>query len=113
MPDAAKRFSTLPRARRPSRSRREQAGRGSIAYSSGINTEAGAKRKALRGIGLDERVEPAQNRWVKTLALFLCLSMAGVSALPALAENPAPDPSLCGPFPKIYKEIIWNWMQNN
>jgi hypothetical protein len=27
------------------------------------------------------------------------------------ANNPAPDPSLCGPYPKLYKEITWNWMQ--
>lgn len=29
-----------------------------------------------------------------------------------VAENPPPDPSLCGPYPKNYKEIVWNWMQN-
>lgn len=34
------------------------------------------------------------------------------SASIVLAQNPPPDPSLCGPFPKLYKEIIWNWMQN-
>ncbi len=30
-----------------------------------------------------------------------------------MAENPPPDPSLCGPFPKVYKEVIWNWMQRS
>lgn len=29
------------------------------------------------------------------------------------AQNPAPDASLCGPYPKLYKEIIWNWMKTN
>lgn len=29
------------------------------------------------------------------------------------AENPPPNPDLCGPYPKLYKEIIWNWMQKN
>ena len=28
-----------------------------------------------------------------------------------MAENPAPDPALCGPYPKLYKEIVWNWLQ--
>ena len=32
-------------------------------------------------------------------------------AIFARAENPPLDASLCGPFPKLYKEIIWNWMQ--
>jgi hypothetical protein len=50
---------------------------------------------------------------MKALAFFLCLSFAGMSAVSIHAENPAPDPSVCGPFPKIYKEIIWNWMQKN
>lgn len=31
----------------------------------------------------------------------------------ARAENPPPDASLCGPYPKLYKEIVWNWMQKN
>jgi hypothetical protein len=42
----------------------------------------------------------------------LCF-FALLSASLALAENPAPDPALCGPFPKLYKEIIWNWMQRS
>ena len=37
------------------------------------------------------------------LALF-CLF-----ALSAFAQNV--DPALCGPYPKNYKEIVWNWMQ--
>ena len=34
-------------------------------------------------------------------------------AVPVLAmgENPQPDPSLCGPYPKHYKEIVWNWLE--
>ena len=40
------------------------------------------------------------------LCLFALLSVA-------LAENPAPDQSLCGAYPKVYKEIIWNWMQKS
>ena len=34
-----------------------------------------------------------------------------VFALVARAQNSPADPSLCGPFPKNYKEIVWNWMQ--
>jgi hypothetical protein len=44
---------------------------------------------------------------VKALLAFTCLV-----ALCARAASPAPiDPSLCGPYPKNYKEIVWNWMQ--
>ncbi len=37
-------------------------------------------------------------------------------AMSALAQTPTPapiNPELCGPFPKIYKEIIYNWMREN
>jgi hypothetical protein len=50
---------------------------------------------------------------MKAFALLLCLSFAAMSVLPIRAEGPAPDASLCGPYPKLYKEIIWNWMQKN
>jgi hypothetical protein len=44
---------------------------------------------------------------VKRLVILGCLIAAGV-----FAQSPAPiDPSLCGPYPKNYKEIVWNWMQ--
>ncbi len=35
------------------------------------------------------------------------------SVLPLRAQNPAPDSSLCGPFPKVYKEIVWNWLEQS
>jgi hypothetical protein len=50
---------------------------------------------------------------MKAFALLLCLSFAAMSVLPIHAESPAPYASLCGPYPKLYKEIIWNWMQKN
>src|ERR1700730_19470568 len=50
---------------------------------------------------------------MKAFALLLCLSFAAMSVLPIRAESPAPDASLCGPYPKLYKEIVWNWMQKN
>lgn len=43
---------------------------------------------------------------------FPALAVA-VAALLVAADNPPPDPSLCGPNPKTYKEIIWNWMQGS
>ncbi len=46
-----------------------------------------------------------------TLLLLLCLTGTALAA-PLVLENPSPDVSLCGPFPKLYKEIIWNWMQS-
>jgi len=45
------------------------------------------------------------------IAVSFCL-LGVVGVLLAAGEIPA-DPSLCGPFPKLYKEIIWNWMQSN
>jgi hypothetical protein len=29
----------------------------------------------------------------------------------ARAADPPPDSAPCGPYPKLYKEIVWNWMQ--
>jgi hypothetical protein len=31
----------------------------------------------------------------------------------AVAADPSPDSSPCGFYPKLYKEITWNWMQKN
>lgn len=33
--------------------------------------------------------------------------------LPLWAEEQSVDASLCGSYPKLYKEITWNWMQKN
>ena len=48
---------------------------------------------------------------MKPRAVLLCLLFAGMSAVPIRAETPTPSPSPCGPYPKLYKEIVWNWMQ--
>src|SRR3954447_19137110 len=46
------------------------------------------------------------------LALLFCGSILAGRALAApIPETPVSDKSLCGPYPKYYKEIIWNWMQ--
>jgi hypothetical protein len=50
---------------------------------------------------------------MKRVAAVLCLLTFGLGPVRLPAENPPPDASLCGPFPKLYKEIIWNWMQAN
>src|SRR4029077_4487366 len=41
---------------------------------------------------------------VKVGLALICLFV-----LSASAQNV--DPALCGPYPKNYKEIVWNWMQ--
>jgi hypothetical protein len=50
-------------------------------------------------------------------AFFLSLCLLGATCMLFTADAvpaPAPaDPALCGPLPKLYKEIIWNWMQSN
>jgi len=51
---------------------------------------------------------------MKTAVLVLFFVLAAVAAGPVrAAETPVPDSSLCGPYPKIYKEIIWNWLQKS
>ena len=51
---------------------------------------------------------------MKQLALIACALFLAVSGYALLAaDNPAPSVALCGPFPKIYKETIWNWMQKS
>jgi hypothetical protein len=43
----------------------------------------------------------------RLLAVGCCWTVITV-----FAQTPAAiDPSLCGPYPKNYKEIVWNWMQ--
>jgi hypothetical protein len=46
---------------------------------------------------------------VKTLALLLSILLISTATHWA-AENPAPDASLCGPYPKNYQEIVMNWL---
>jgi hypothetical protein len=41
---------------------------------------------------------------VKVTLLLICFFAVSV-----LAQNV--DPALCGPYPKNYKEIVWNWLQ--
>jgi hypothetical protein len=51
---------------------------------------------------------------MRRLASLLCFPFLGTSAVLLMAaDNPAPDAALCGPYPKIYKEIVWNWMQSS
>jgi hypothetical protein len=47
------------------------------------------------------------------VAILSLLCSAGVIlAASPLAESVPADPSLCGPFPKYYKEVIYNWMKS-
>jgi hypothetical protein len=44
---------------------------------------------------------------VKGILIFICCA-----TVQTMAQTPASvDPGLCGPYPKNYKEIVWNWMQ--
>src|ERR1700759_3857340 len=46
-------------------------------------------------------------------AIFALFVLIGVAvAGPDQAGVVAGDPGLCGPFPKYYKEIIYNWMKD-
>jgi hypothetical protein len=51
---------------------------------------------------------------MKCLGLIAGLAILAMSGSCLMgADNPAPDPSLCGPYPKLYKEMIWTWMQKS
>ena len=47
---------------------------------------------------------------MKTLAALICLSCLMVSSQ-SRAATEAVDPSLCGPYPTNYKEIVTKWLQ--
>jgi hypothetical protein len=47
---------------------------------------------------------------MKSLALAACILLMSTTAQ-VMAENPSPDPSLCGPYPTNYKEIVNKWLE--
>ena len=48
---------------------------------------------------------------LKFLAVITSACLFG--SLNVRAADPTPDTSQCGPFPKLYKDITWRWMQKN
>ena len=51
-----------------------------------------------------------ENENMKMLALLASLLL--MSTAPQMcAGNPSPDPSLCGPYPNNYKEIVMKWLE--
>ena len=47
---------------------------------------------------------------MKSLALPACILLMSTAAH-VMAENPSPDPSLCGPYPTNYREIVNKWLE--
>ena len=47
---------------------------------------------------------------MKRLAPPICILLVSIAAR-VMAENPPPDPSLCGPYPTNYKEIVNKWLE--
>jgi hypothetical protein len=47
---------------------------------------------------------------MKSLALPICILLMSTAAQ-VMAENRPPDPSLCGPYPTNYKEIVTKWLE--
>ena len=47
---------------------------------------------------------------MKSLALPACILLMSTAAH-VMAENPSPDPSLCGRYPTNYKEIVNKWLE--
>ncbi|MFN2540917.1 MAG: hypothetical protein ABR514_01945 [Chthoniobacterales bacterium] len=49
---------------------------------------------------------------MKTLRFLFCALLIGEATLiGALAQTPTPNPSLYGPYPTNYKEIVTQWLQ--
>jgi hypothetical protein len=48
---------------------------------------------------------------MRTIVLILLCSVGAVLASPLVPESAPADPSVCGPIPKFYKEVIYNWMK--
>ena len=46
------------------------------------------------------------------VALFIGLSLFFVTPVRAVTVESPADASLCGAFPKFYKEVIYNWMRS-
>jgi hypothetical protein len=74
-----------------------------------------AENESASFAGSDERSLPGRAQFaslcstLKTPRILLLF----LFAISAIAENSPPDRSLCGPFPKLYKEITWNWLEKN
>jgi len=45
------------------------------------------------------------------LRVFCLAILVSMATLSRAADAPAPNPSLCGPYPKLYKEIVWKWLE--
>ncbi len=48
-------------------------------------------------------------RYALLLSLFWASAALGAPLIP---EGAPADPAACGPFPKFYKETIYNWMKD-
>jgi len=74
-------------------------------FAPGIESEQSpSSLESSQRFFIDDCCHFAFLRFVKLAVALICLL-----ALRAVAQNV--DPALCGPFPKNYKEIVWNWMQ--
>ncbi len=50
---------------------------------------------------------------MKARIAVLCLSVVVSAAISGWAAgSPAEEPSPCGPYPKLYKDIVWGWLEN-
>jgi hypothetical protein len=62
-------------------------------------------------ITLDEQIKPMEDRGMKTLALLVCASLVGISAVSDLSGESQPaDADRYGPYPANYKEIVTKWL---
>ena len=61
-------------------------------------------QNAVRDFFIDDCGHLVSSCVVKVAFLLICFFAVSVSA-----QNV--DSALCGPYPKNYKEIVWNWLQ--
>src|SRR5260370_39332284 len=75
-----------------------------------MKPSAGTREQYTSLIALDKRSRNGQKIGMKSLALPICILLVSIAAH-VMAENPPPDPSLCGPHPTNYKEIVNKWLE--
>lgn len=58
---------------------------------------------------------PRRLRYTLSVLKFLAVIASAwfLGSASVNAADPTPDASVCGPFPKTYKDITWRWMQKN
>jgi hypothetical protein len=69
------------------------------------------RRDRDRLIALYEQVPPAQNGFMKTLALLVCACFLALTVTQYARAETEADVARYGPYPTNYKEIVSKWLE--